>query len=81
VDCWDCDNLENAAMASADNIRSTPIVSFGPFRRMPLVRKGEPTDFTGAGQDLQFDAAGELLGRPFLHQVIRHGKDVILGTV
>jgi branched-chain amino acid transport system substrate-binding protein len=48
---------------------------------LPLVRKGEPIDFTGAGQDLQFDATGELLGRPFLHQVIRNGKDVILGTV
>jgi branched-chain amino acid transport system substrate-binding protein len=48
---------------------------------LPLVRKGEPIDFTGAGQDLQFDATGELLGRPFLHQVIRDGKDVILGTV
>jgi branched-chain amino acid transport system substrate-binding protein len=48
---------------------------------LPLVRKGEPIDFTGAGQDLQFDPTGELLGRPFLHQVIRDGKDVILGTV
>ncbi|HLN07562.1 MAG TPA: hypothetical protein VK281_01120, partial [Xanthobacteraceae bacterium] len=43
---------------------------------LPLVRKGEPIDFTGAGQDLQFDATGELLGRPFLHQVILDGKDV-----
>jgi branched-chain amino acid transport system substrate-binding protein len=48
---------------------------------LPLVRKGEAIDFTGAGQDLQFDETGELLGRPFLHQVIRNGKDVILGTV
>jgi branched-chain amino acid transport system substrate-binding protein len=48
---------------------------------LPLVRKGEAVDFTGAGQDLQFDETGELLGRPFLHQVIRNGKDVILGTV
>jgi branched-chain amino acid transport system substrate-binding protein len=48
---------------------------------LPLVRKGETIDFTGAGQDLRFDETGELLGRPFLHQVIRNGKDVILGTV
>jgi branched-chain amino acid transport system substrate-binding protein len=48
---------------------------------LPLVRRSEAIDFTGAGQDLQFDETGELLGRPFLHQVIRNGKDVILGTV
>lgn len=48
---------------------------------LPLVRKGEAIDFTGAGQDIKFDETGELLGRPFLHQVIRDGKDVILGTV
>jgi branched-chain amino acid transport system substrate-binding protein len=48
---------------------------------LPLVRKGEAIDFTGAGQDLKFDERGELLGRPFLHQVIRDGKDVIVGTV
>ena len=48
---------------------------------LPLVRKGEAIDFTGAGMDCQFDATGELLGRPFLHQVIRDGKDVILGMV
>jgi DNA-binding MarR family transcriptional regulator len=41
----------------------------------------EAIDFTGAGQDLKFDQRGELLGRPFLHQVIRDGKDVVLGTV
>ena len=51
------------------------------FEALPLVRKGEAIDFTGAGQDLKFDDRGELLGRPFLHQVIRDGKDVILGTV
>ena len=45
------------------------------------VRKGEAIDFTGAGQDLKFDERGELLGRPFLHQIIRDGKDVVLGTV
>ena len=48
---------------------------------LALVRKGEAIDFTGAGQDLKFDERGELLGRPFLHQVIRDGKDVIVGTV
>jgi len=48
---------------------------------LALVRKGEAIDFTGAGQDLKFDQRGELLGRPFLHQVIRDGKDVVLGTV
>lgn len=48
---------------------------------LALVRKGEAIDFTGAGQDLKFDERGELIGRPFLHQVIRGGKDVILGTV
>lgn len=48
---------------------------------LPLVRRREAIDFTGAGQDLKFDETGELLGRPFLHQVIRDGKDVILGTV
>jgi branched-chain amino acid transport system substrate-binding protein len=48
---------------------------------LALVRKGEAIDFTGAGQDLKFDARGELIGRPFLHQVIRDGKDVIVGTV
>jgi branched-chain amino acid transport system substrate-binding protein len=48
---------------------------------LALVRKGEPFDYTGAGQDLDFDQRGELLGRPFLHQVIRDGKDVIVGTV
>lgn len=52
-----------------------------PTEALPLVRAGEPIDYTGAGQDLQFDPTGELLGRPFLHQVIRDGKDVILGTV
>lgn len=46
-----------------------------------LIRKGEAIDFTGAGQDIQFDERGELLGRPFLHQVIKDGKDVIVGTV
>jgi hypothetical protein len=30
---------------------------------------------------LKFDEPGELLGRPFLHQVIREDKDVIVGTV
>jgi branched-chain amino acid transport system substrate-binding protein len=48
---------------------------------LALLRKGEAIDFTGAGQDLKFDERGELLGRPFLHQVIRDGKDVVLGTV
>ncbi|SHN86973.1 ABC transporter substrate-binding protein [Bradyrhizobium erythrophlei] len=48
---------------------------------LALVRKGEAVDFTGAGQDIKFDERGELIGRPFLHQVIRDGKDVILGTV
>jgi branched-chain amino acid transport system substrate-binding protein len=48
---------------------------------LALVRKGEAIDFTGAGQDLKFDERGELLGRPFLHQVIRDGKDVIVGMV
>ncbi|MBX9651800.1 MAG: ABC transporter substrate-binding protein [Xanthobacteraceae bacterium] len=48
---------------------------------LALVRKGEAIDFTGAGQDLKFDERGELLGRPFLHQAIRDGKDVIVGTV
>jgi branched-chain amino acid transport system substrate-binding protein len=48
---------------------------------LALVRKGEAIDFTGAGQDLKFDQRGELIGRPFLHQVIRDGKDVVLGTV
>ncbi len=48
---------------------------------LPYVRKGEAIDFTGAGQDITFDERGELLGRPFLHQVVRDGKDVILGTV
>ncbi|HEY0569976.1 MAG TPA: ABC transporter substrate-binding protein [Enterovirga sp.] len=48
---------------------------------LPLVRAGAAIDFTGAGQDLKFDDKGELLGRPFLHQVIRNGKDVIVGTV
>lgn len=48
---------------------------------LPLIRKGEAIDFTGAGMDCHFDATGELLGRPFLHQVIRDGKDVILGMV
>lgn len=48
---------------------------------LPMIRKGEAVDFTGAGMDCQFDATGELLGRPFLHQVIRDGKDVILGTI
>ena len=48
---------------------------------LALLRKGAAVDFTGAGQDLKFDEHGELLGRPFLHQVIRNGKDVILGTV
>lgn len=48
---------------------------------LALLRKGETIDFTGAGQDLKFDERGELLGRPFLHQVIRDGKDVIVGTV
>jgi hypothetical protein len=27
------------------------------------------------------EECGELIGRPFLHQVIRDGKDVVLGTV
>src|SRR3984957_19532046 len=48
---------------------------------LALIRKGDAIDFTGAGQDLKFDERGELLGRPFLHQVIRDGKDVVLGTV
>ena len=48
---------------------------------LALIRKGEAIDFTGAGQDLKFDERGELLGRPFLHQVIRDGKDVVVGTV
>lgn len=48
---------------------------------LPLVRKGEAIDYTGAGQDIKFDARGELLGRPFLHQAIRDGKDVIVGVV
>jgi branched-chain amino acid transport system substrate-binding protein len=48
---------------------------------LALVRKGEAIDFTGAGQDLKFDERGELLGRPFLQQVIHDGKDVIVGTV
>jgi len=48
---------------------------------LPLVRAGKAIDFTGAGQDLKFDERGELLGRPFLHQVIHDGKDVIVGTV
>jgi branched-chain amino acid transport system substrate-binding protein len=48
---------------------------------LELIRKGEAIDFTGAGQDIQFDERGELLGRPFLHQVIKDGKDVIVGTV
>jgi branched-chain amino acid transport system substrate-binding protein len=48
---------------------------------LALVRKGEAIDFTGAGQDLKFDERGELIGRPFLHQAIRDGKDVIVGTV
>ncbi|MDR3467861.1 MAG: ABC transporter substrate-binding protein [Xanthobacteraceae bacterium] len=48
---------------------------------LPLVREGKAIDFTGAGQDLKFDDRGELLGRPFLHQAIRDGKDVIVGTV
>jgi branched-chain amino acid transport system substrate-binding protein len=48
---------------------------------LPLVRKGEAIDYTGAGQDIKFDERGELLGRPFLHQAIRDGKDVIVGVV
>lgn len=48
---------------------------------LAFVRKGEPFDYTGAGQDLDFDQRGEFLGRPFLHQVIRDGKGVIVGTV
>lgn len=48
---------------------------------LELIKRNEPIDFTGAGQDLRFDERGELLGRPFLHQVIRDGKDVIVGTV
>lgn len=48
---------------------------------LPLVRKGDAIDFTGAGQDALFDEAGELIGRPFLHQVIRDGKDVVRGAV
>ncbi|MGY3604206.1 MULTISPECIES: ABC transporter substrate-binding protein [unclassified Bradyrhizobium] len=48
---------------------------------LALIRRNEPIDFTGAGQDLKFDERGELLGRPFLHQAIRDGKDAIVGTV
>ena len=48
---------------------------------LPLVRKGEAIDYTGAGQDIRFDERGELLGRPFLQQAIRDGKDVIVGVV
>ena len=48
---------------------------------MALVRAGKAIDFTGAGQDLKFDDRGELLGRPFLHQVVPDGKDVIVGIV
>jgi len=48
---------------------------------LALVRTGKAIDFTGAGQDLKFDDRGELLGRPFLHQVVPDGKDVIVGIV
>ena len=48
---------------------------------LALVRAGKAIDFTGAGQDLKFDDRGELLGRPFLHQIVHDGKDVIVGTV
>ena len=74
--------------AAADFCKQIMSITNGPGKKvttaleaLPLIRKGEAVDFTGAGMDCQFDATGELLGRPFLHQVIRGGKDVILGTV
>lgn len=73
---------------AADFCKQIMSITNGPGKKvataleaLPLIRKGEAVDFTGAGMDCQFDATGELLGRPFLHQVIRGGKDVILGTV
>lgn len=74
--------------AAAEFCKQIMAITNGPGKKvataleaLPLIRKGEAVDFTGAGMDCQFDATGELLGRPFLHQVIRGGKDVILGTV
>jgi branched-chain amino acid transport system substrate-binding protein len=81
--------IEKAKSATpSDFARQIIPITNGPGRKvatvteaLALVRRGEPFDYTGAGQDLDFDGAGELLGRPFLHQVIRDGKDVIVGTV
>ncbi len=74
--------------AAADFCKHIIAITNGPGKKvataveaLPLLRKGEAIDFTGAGMDCQFDTTGELLGRPFLHQVIRDGRDVILGMV
>ena len=91
---YDAINVMACAMEKAKSDAATDFckqimsITNGPGKKvataleaLPLIRKGEAVDFTGAGIDCQFDATGELLGRPFLHQVIRGGKDVILGTV
>jgi branched-chain amino acid transport system substrate-binding protein len=91
---FDAINVLAASIEKAESANPTEFakeiirITNGPGTRvatgveaLALVRKGEAVDFTGAGQDLKFDERGELLGRPFLHQVIHDGKDVILGTV
>jgi len=81
--------IEKARSANPiDFAHEIVVVANGPGTRvatgpeaLPLVRKGETIDFSGAGQDIRFDARGELIGRPFLHQVIRDGRDLILEAV
>ncbi len=46
-----------------------------------LIRAGEDIDFVGAGATCDFDANGDQINRSFLHQVIEHGHNRIIGTV
>lgn len=81
--------IEKAKSASPTEFaRQIPVITNGPGAKvwnavdgLPLVRKEEPIDFTGVAQDVRFDERGELIGRPFLQQVIRDGKDVVVAVV